>query len=70
VSLNSVIKNVSYDDQLMRHPNKILIHKKKKIPEEYLTYFNVTDEIVRSDPMEVEEAQQNLYITAALEWHD
>lgn len=68
MGLNPVIKNVFYDDQLTRYPNEILIHKKKKISEEYLIYFNVADEIVRSDPIEVEEAQQDLYITVALEW--
>ncbi|KAG1144461.1 hypothetical protein G6F37_006281 [Rhizopus arrhizus] len=38
-------------------------------PQEYLNCFNLNEELRKSDPMEVEEFQQDLYSTAALEWH-
>ena len=39
----------------------------ENIPQEYFNCFNLNDELPPADPMEVEELQQDLYDTVAME---
>ncbi|OBZ81211.1 hypothetical protein A0J61_10740 [Choanephora cucurbitarum] len=41
----------------------------ENIPQEYFNCFNFNSELPPADPTEVEELQQDLYETAAMEWH-